>query len=427
MVRFEIVSIAFVASFFAWFPVARGDALSGHGNGSSPSSSSSPPLDRDLAECIRRGECGILSVCAYSFSYEDPCATYAKGGNSNADCKYGGSPSPYSSSSGTRPSSSKERTIEGSVYLIRNGMGKSLPLTWNILGYDPSREDVAERKYVLTPGSFAYFDSGISVSHSVRLYYSNAGGSTAGTDAQVIAVKESPQDRCSIENACEYMLKVCESSFVHLSSSSPESKIRCTEYARACNHFVYPPDLAPAKPPTTPDDGGDESPLPPPPFGRRPPSPPTPQQETDMDRARRLASRCSVDCISNYYPADAIPWRDRERLDVVVDTLQILRRIYLGLTLYPDSCDENEEEFVDDHREIYLTVKAQRIEDLLTRGESLDSGDTAVVALLGALIYYRWYLPKQRLLEMERDALNDGGIHLVQHETMNSSYNGNAF
>jgi hypothetical protein len=386
--------------------------------GGSNGSSASQTIDKDLAACLHDGNCGMYTICSFSFEYQEVCAIsgHSSGtkGTSGSRATAGLPNCTEDENTSKRDAqeshsssiSTKSRQIGGGIFLLRNGLSKSVEYTWNAMGYEPRNDDATERKYVLPPRSFVYVDTGIGMPHTVRL---QSGG-------QVIAVRESSNRKCTVETACGYMLKACESSFVYLATSSVGPKIKCAEYSKACNYFIYPPDLSADRPVgdgETSNDGdgnSDESYLP---YveeigtdgdnGDDSSQSAISKDDQNIDDVRARSSQCMVDCLWNYYPSKYVHY-PKSHLETQIDSLDAMRRVHLGLTLNPKTCADKE--FIDDRRNIYVTTEQQELANVLSHGGSVSGSNAAIIALLvvllvlvalallGFLIYYKWYVPK---------------------------------
>ena len=302
-------------------------------------------INKDLLECIQEDKCGLFSVCSYSIIFNEPCV-------SGKNCS--------ETSNGLN-----EMLIEGNVMLLKNGLDHIVDYTWNVVGYvhDAKTDDVSTRKYVLPSFSYAYFDTGIPLHHTVRLI----------SNGETIDTKTSSKKECTMHEACQYLLRACQSSLVFINTNSMNPKINCMLYAQACNYFVHLPDLSSSSsssPP--PNDNNNENFYPDGSNG-----------DARMDVYREGATTCVIDCLWSWYPGRWLP--TRSTLSSFVDSLDIVRRIHLGISTDPKECKDIV--FTDDKNDIFHTTVDDELMLMLNReGGHGRSGNVATIAWLSVFL-----------------------------------------
>lgn len=331
-------------------------------------------VHKDLIDCIQKEKCGLFSICSYSLVFDEPCV-------SGKNC----------SESSTNGGGLNEMTAEGNIMLLKNGLDHIIDYTWNVVGYnhDTKTDDVTARKYVLPAFSYAYFDSGIPFHHTVRLI---SGGETIDT-------KISSKKECTRHEACQYLLRSCQSSFVYVNTNSMQQRTNCLLYGKACGYFLHLPDLSSSSSssssssnPTKNEDNLYDS-------GRTP-----------MEIYKEGASTCVVDCIWSWYPTKWLP--TRPMLKSLIDSLDMVRRVHYGKSMELGEC-KKDIVFTDDKIEIFHTTQDDELLLMLNRdGNSDHSNNKAAVAWLSifltivlisfilfvSYIYYVKYYKKQKSL-----------------------------
>ena len=355
-------------------------------------------VHKDLVDCIQKEQCGVFSVCSFSLTFEEPCVT---GKNCSED----------GASTGETVG---ETTVEGNIMLLRNGLDHIVDYTWNVVGYprDSKADEAAPRKYVLPAFSYAYFDTGVPLYHTVRLV---SGGETIDTES-------SSRRECTRHEACQYLLRTCHSSFVYVTTNTMNQKMNCLLYGKACGYFVNLPDLSSSSKNKDTDDGGDGSDSS---FftdvdGNGA------DDKTVADYYREGASACAVDCVWSWYPSKWLP--TKPVLGSLVDSLDIIRRVHLGMSLDPR--ESKDVVFTDDKTNLFHTTEDDELLLMLNRdgGQKSYVNSVAIgwlsfflvvtvlsmIALL-SYVYYTGYYKKGRSLFGEvssRIDAEDGNLDL---------------
>ena len=331
-------------------------------------------LDKKLVDCLQGGSCGAFSVCSYSFLYEEPCA----GGINCTGLKTG----------------TNEHQLEGNIMLMKNGIDRTMEYTWNVVGYvyDSKADDASARRYMMPPMSYVYFDTQIAFHHTVRII----------NNGQVVNTEISSRHTCTQKEACEYLLKTCQAAFVFLDTFSMEPKIACLTYAKACNYHVYMPDLSlksmddnDAAQHNTPSD-----------------TMPSDGPKTSISVIREDTNICVVDCIWKGYPSMWLP-AAKAMVQEFVDTLDMVRRLHLGISMKPDAC-KSDKAFIDDELNIFRTTDDDDMYAILNHGKS--GTNTAVVVILSIMVamlavcmlvvIVNWYLNKKRKMNKHSSPLS---------------------
>lgn len=383
----------------------------------------STKVSKDLIDCQQKGNCGISAICSYSFVYNEPCVTYS-------NC--------------TRY---KDILLEGNIMLIKNGLNKVTEYTWDIVGYNgySYEDDDTARKYMLPGVSIAYIDTGIPMAHTVKLI----------NNGETIDTKASSKRTCTIHEACQYLLRACQSSFIFVTTNSMDPKINCLLRSKACNYFTHLPDLAYSVYDDIKLNGNDESQN-----GN--------QYELDdtiydkindedndnteglydsltlveknnlkakMEIYKNGASTCMVDCIWSWFPTRLLPTKDI--IITLTKSLDIIRRLHFGMTMEINECNE-EIVFTDDNIDIYHTTKDDELMALLNRGEDggirRNSQNTAILVWmiiflviilicfmsLCCYFYYHRYFKKGKSIfghNQKGTKYTTGGSDTVSHVT----------
>jgi hypothetical protein len=308
------------------------------------------PVSKDLVTCLQDGTCGVSSVCHYSFVYDEPCVS-----GDGKNCSKDGS-------------GKTESSVEGNIMLMKNGLDRTVEYTWNVVGYafGSKIDDASARRYDLPAGSYAYFDTGVPIYHTVRLM---SGGETIDTAT-------SSKTECTVNQACQYLLRACQSSLVFVNTASMEPKIACMERSKACGYFVHLPDLSSeggnANGGGNGDDDDDGSNDDDNDNGDG-------EDEDGLDKGRasitpfrKGANDCMVDCIWRWYPSRYLP--SKSVLATLLDSLDAIRRAHEGMTLSPSSCTDLV--YTDDKYDPFHTTRDDEIKQMLDRDgiESQSSG-----------------------------------------------------
>lgn len=347
-------------------------------------------VSRDVVECIQSNGCGVFPVCKYSLSY-------TKSSCFSQNC--------------TKWTSTKEErepsVLEGHISLMTNDLNRLVEYTWNVIGYvqEAKTDDSSARKYHLPGKSVAYFDTRIPLRHTIRL---TTGGET-------VDAKTSTGKQCTRGEACQYLLRTCQSYLSFVDTSSMSTKASCVEVSEACGYFVHSPDLSSpyvrrkgnyeddegsGRPPYS-DENGESSGTS---YyksydsneneggGRGTSSSSSSSSKSDyiegtITKYREGANHCISDCLWSWYPSRYLP--SQSILEDLVDSLDILRRVYLGLDMNHDSADRRSTIFVDDDVNIYRTSEEEEISRMLAkksgqapeRSSGLSGGDVFVIVM----------------------------------------------
>lgn len=327
------------------------------------------PINSNLLECQQRGDCGLQPICSYSFVYSEPCDS------SKRNCSGTGTTRPTTANPTSETTSSSGDTVDtiisGNIMLLKNALNNVIDYNWNIVGYTHGThsDDVSARTYMLPPHSYAYFDTGVPMKHTVRLV----------NNGETVDTKTSSNRACSIREACQYLLKSCQASFIFVTTSSMEPKINCMIQAKACNYFMYLPDLSPST--GNSDDDGDNDDNEDNENGMDSP----PELDGTIHAYRTTASICAADCIWQGFPSKYLPASKSSTFELI-DSLDILRRLKLGLPMSVSTCRDFE--YVDDERDIFRTSKDEELYNLLNKGghNVPESENHAVVSWLVILL-----------------------------------------
>lgn len=152
-------------------------------------------LATDYLHCIERGECGLDSVCSFSLPANS-------GRCGPGTCL----------------------PLTGQIMRVRNGLREDVTLAWDA----PGSAHTNENGTTVRPGgplavpahSGRYFDTGLTGSHTVRLY----DGASETLDTTVADWRT----ECTPNDACHYLLRACFG----------QTNERCTDYARHCGGFA---------------------------------------------------------------------------------------------------------------------------------------------------------------------------------------------
>lgn len=352
-------------------------------------------VDKDLLSCLEKGTCGIKSLCSFAFTYQEACVPMTSDDvyrdNDTATRNTAPKPPPSTTRNNLgvviKPDCSNdgtiEYTVEGNVMQLKNGLDKTLDYTWNVVGYayDTKTDDMTARRFILSSYSTAFFDTGIPFRHTVRLEHGS----------QVINTELSSKRQCTTYEACQYLLKVCQSSFVFLNTQSLEPKLRCLQYSKACGFFDSGSSkdtskrLPPFNSPSDEDEDEDEDDN---------------KDENEKDSAvslipiaRSESNQCITECIWTIYPKKYLPPL-KTTVSESIDSLDLLRRIYLDLTT--NLKDTSDKEFIDDKVNIFKTSDSDDSFDSMyydSKGHRIHSdhsgnenSKTTAVALLATVI-----------------------------------------
>lgn len=348
-------------------------------------------INKELIECQQQGNCGLSSVCSYSFIYTQPCVA---GDDDEKNC------------TGTK--GNNEELIEGNIMLLKNGLDHVVDYTWNVVGYarDSKTDDVSARKYMLPSFSYAYFDTNVPLQHTVRLI----------NNGETIDTKTSSKRECTIKEACQYLLRACQSSFAFVTTNSMELKINCMLRSKACDYFVHLPDLSSlSETKELSNDNGETT---------------TTNSDDDdddtIDGYRNGASVCMVDCMWRWFPSNLLP--TKTVLNGLIDSLDVLRRVHFGISLNPK--ENIDLTFTNDKEDVFHTTRDDELISMLNRGDIGDgihgSQNTAVITWLvlfsifmtvlftvfASYIYYiRYYKKKKSLCGGGGGKRNDDVLH----------------
>jgi hypothetical protein len=337
-------------------------------------------VSKELIECQQSDRCGLSQVCSYYFTYDPKCDV------ADVNCT----------------KNKREIPIFGNIMLLKNGLNRVIDYTWDVVGFDfeTFTDDKTARRYELPPGSTAYFDTNLPMAHTVRLI----------NGAETVDTEYSSERKCTIHEACQYLLRVCESSFIFLQTSSMEPKVNCLLRAKACNYFLHLPDLSTLGGPMTKDNDEDSK-------DEADKKGVTENDEADKDgyllddddysasvsSYREGATACIVDCMWSWYPEKYLPTKDV--IYELTDSLDVLRRYKSGLSL--STSESNDLVFTDDTKNVFHTTKDDELVSLLNNGregELSHNGPlavwlivfllmtlTCVTAFAGYIYYQKYY------------------------------------
>jgi len=341
-------------------------------------------VSQSLLECIREGKCGLSSLCRFDFPKRFTCeSTNIVNCIETTTTTTTTTTTPTTTAAPHPISFKNSKSLYGHLFLLSNSISKPNNYSWDTVVEGTDGDDIfpfdiipqlPAHEFRLPPNSFVYVNVG---SHNkekhktVRL--------TVGATETVDTVT-SNQRECSKIEACRYLQKVCFglSSFIAFPRDLQKRTqferaiaIDCMEYALSCDFFANTEDVKYAidsKNHINNNDGdGDDSAY----------------AGLDAERILKLEKEtnvCIVDCIWDRYPPILLP--DKGVGEDSIDSVDLLRRMRLGLTTDIEDCAEDEIVF-NDRINIYHTAADDNLEKILS-GEQLADPDGSYLS------YYKY-------------------------------------